>query len=111
MLTPPAVAPRTLPRVVSTTVAEALVRRVATNASAPDPLSRAARSPTAAPVWRAMPSRAESPWRTPTAQTDQRDRGWSASDSARAFHHTALAAAPNLTRNGVLRRHRHWQEQ
>src|SRR5208282_1406850 len=29
------------------------------------------RSPT---VWRAMPSRAESRWRTPTAQTDQRDR-------------------------------------
>src|ERR1019366_9264571 len=40
-----------------------------------DPLSRAAQSPTVARLWRPMPSRAESPWQTPTAQTDQRNRG------------------------------------
>jgi Integrase core domain len=40
-----------------------------------DPLSRAAPSPTIAPVWRAMPSRAESPWHSPTAQLDQCYRG------------------------------------
>lgn len=47
-----------------------------------------------------MPLRAKSPWRTPTAQADQRDRG-----SARAFHRTVLAAAKKLARDGVLRSH------
>ena len=61
---------------------------LATNASLPDPLSRTAQSPAVATAWRAMPSRAESPWRTPNARSDQRDRGWSVSDSARAFRHT-----------------------
>src|SRR5208337_1242728 len=38
-------------------------------------------------------------------QADQRDRSWPVSHSPRAFRHTVLAAAPDLTRDGVLRRH------
>ncbi len=55
--------------------------------------SRAAQSPTIACMWRAMPSRAESPSRIPIAWTDQRDRGWLASGSAPAFRHAVLTAA------------------
>ncbi len=45
--------------------------------------------------------RAKYTWRIPLTRTDQRDRG-----SARAFHRTLLAAAQNLTRDGVLRSHK-----
>ena len=42
------------------------------------------------------------------AQTDQRDRPGSASDSTRPFHRTILAAAPNLRRDGIFVQAQAW---